>query len=190
MVKAKKANKVKRGIKVEDNMIRINNRVPGEIYEKLRKQQYETRESMNSQVIRFIRDGLEIEATGLKCNAQSSMKNKMELSKRQIKKQSYNSTSELETAVIELRAEIGERAFNEVKTFLEANRNLGYGNLNLAIVTDMTSQLTEELQSAIINLQTRLGEEAFIHYRKWLNANNKFGYRNLNIAITRCELNS
>lgn len=38
-------------------MVRVNNRVPAEIYEKLRKRQYETRESMNSQVIRYILEG-------------------------------------------------------------------------------------------------------------------------------------
>lgn len=53
------ANKVK--AKIEDGMVRLNNRVPAEIYDKLRKRQYDTRESMNAQVVRYITEGLKRE---------------------------------------------------------------------------------------------------------------------------------
>lgn len=54
-------SKVKEAAKVEDGMVRLNNRVPAEIYDKLRKRQYDTRESMNGQVVRYITEGLKRE---------------------------------------------------------------------------------------------------------------------------------
>ena len=54
-------SKVKATAKVENNMVRLNNRIPVEIYDRLRKRQYDTRESMNAQVVRYITEGLKRE---------------------------------------------------------------------------------------------------------------------------------